>query len=67
MTIKSDILNQLRSHEGLRLKPYRCTSNKLTIGYGRNIEDNGITIDEAEYLLNNDVDKCIKQLNLNLP
>lgn len=28
--------------EGLRLKPYRCTADKLTIGVGRNLEDNGI-------------------------
>ena len=26
-------------HQGLELKPYKCTSDKLTIGIGRNIED----------------------------
>jgi lysozyme len=29
---------QLVRHEGLRLKPYRCTAGKLTIGIGRNLE-----------------------------
>ena len=29
---------QLLRHEGLRLKPYRCTAGKLTIGIGRNLE-----------------------------
>lgn len=43
------------SHEGLRLKPYRCSANKLSIGYGRNLEDCGITQKEAEYLLENDL------------
>lgn len=45
--------------EGLRLKPYRCTAGKLTIGVGRNIEDNGIREDEAMYLLNNDISECL--------
>lgn len=36
----SKLIDQLILHEGLRLKPYRCTANKLTIGVGRNYEDN---------------------------
>jgi lysozyme len=42
-------------HEGLRLKPYRDTRNKLTIGVGRNLDDAGITREEALMLLNNDI------------
>ncbi len=42
-------------HEGLRLKPYRDTVGKLTIGVGRNLDDVGITEDEAMYLLHNDI------------
>jgi lysozyme len=38
---------QLLLHEGLRLKPYRCTANKLTIGVGYNIDDRGIKPLEA--------------------
>lgn len=57
MTIK----DLLKKHEGLRLKPYRCTSNKLTIGYGRNLEDRGITVAEAEYLLDNDIAEATAQ------
>ena len=41
--------------EGLRLKTYRCTAGKLTIGVGRNLDDNGITRDEAMVLLDNDI------------
>jgi len=45
----------LVKHEGVRLKPYRCPAGKLTIGVGRNIEDNGITEAEAMFLLANDI------------
>ena len=45
----------LKKDEGLRLKPYRCSANKLTIGYGRNLDDDGITKKEAELLLEYDI------------
>lgn len=56
------LLKQLRADEGLRLRPYRCTEGKLTIGYGRNLQDNGISRDEAEQLLRNDVDEIEREL-----
>jgi lysozyme len=37
------IKTQLVRHEGLRLKPYRCTACKLTIGIGRNLNECGIS------------------------
>jgi lysozyme len=58
MLMKYDMASledQLITHEGLELKPYQCTADKLTIGVGRNIEDRGITEDEARYLLKNDI------------
>jgi len=58
-----DLKKWIKGHEGLRLYPYLCTENKVTIGYGRNIQDNGISADEAEYLLNNDINRCIKELS----
>lgn len=33
---------QLVQHEGLRLRLYRCTSGKLTIGCGYNLDDRGL-------------------------
>lgn len=48
----------IKKHEGLRLKPYVCSAGKLTIGYGRNLEDNGITLSEAEQMLSNDIQHC---------
>lgn len=58
---------QLIVDEDLRLMPYKCPAGRLTIGVGRNLEDNGITREEAYYLLRNDVDKCHRQLSLTIP
>ncbi len=52
----------LMTEEGLRLKPYRCTAGKLTIGIGRNLDDVGISQDEAEYLLANDIRRLERAL-----
>jgi lysozyme len=48
-------IDLIKKHEGLRLRPYECTAGKLTIGYGRNLEDCGITEQEAMLLLQNDI------------
>lgn len=49
-------------HEGLRLKPYRCTAGKLTIGAGRNLDDAGISQAEALGLLTNDLGRVRRGL-----
>lgn len=54
---------QLRRHEGLRLHPYECSAGKITIGYGRNLDDVGISLSEAEGLLDADITNAIKELN----
>lgn len=46
--------------EGLRLKTYRCTAGKLSIGIGRNLDDVGISKEEAYYLLGNDMTRAIR-------
>ena len=61
------LIEQLKSHEGLRLKPYKCTSGKLSIGVGRNLEDIGISEKEAEMLLLNDIQEAEKQLATYFP
>lgn len=53
--ILSNLEGQLKKHEGLRLKPYRDTVGKITIGYGRNLDDNGIREIEADVMLRNDM------------
>ncbi len=56
------IEEQLILHERLKLKPYRCSAGKLTIGVGRNLEDKGISEEEALFLLRNDIDKAVTDL-----
>lgn len=63
----SKLINQLKSDEGLKLKPYHCTAGKLTIGIGRNLDDVGITEDEAMLLLKNDLRRVAKALQERLP
>lgn len=58
---------QLKLDEGLRLKPYRCTTGKLTIGYGRNLEDRGISPEEAEFLFQNDLKSVESDLDRAFP
>lgn len=53
-----NVADLIKDHEGLMLRPYHCSAGKLTLGFGRNIEQRGITPDEAEYLLANDIREC---------
>jgi lysozyme len=52
---------RLVAKEGERLKLYRCTAGKLSIGVGRNIEDRGISKEESRYLLNNDIEWALAE------
>lgn len=53
--------------EAMKLKPYHCTAGKLTIGVGRNLDDVGISPDEARYLLKNDIQRVCGELDAALP
>lgn len=61
------ITSQLEKHEGLQLKIYFCTKGKSTIGIGRNLDDRGISEDEARYMLNNDIVDMNNKLSSCLP
>jgi lysozyme len=67
MVNRDAMVRQLRLHEGERLKPYRCTAGKLTIGIGRNLEDRGITAEESAMLLANDIGAIERQVLAALP
>jgi lysozyme len=54
-------------HQGLKLKPYRGTAGKLVIGVGRNLEDAGISREEALHLLENDVARVRSELSVTIP
>lgn len=53
--------------EGLRLKPYTDTVGKLSIGYGRNLADVGISQGEARQLLDNDLSTAVAALTRAYP
>jgi|TARA_Y100000361_G_C11128308_1_gene327354 lysozyme len=52
---KQKLIEQLRLHEGVEHKPYTDTVGKLTIGVGRNLDDRGLSDDEIDYILANDI------------
>lgn len=60
----SKLTAQLRRHEGVRSHFYRCTSGLATIGVGRCIEEGslGLSDDEIDYLLENDIKRCKAEL-----
>jgi lysozyme len=62
-----NITEQLIRDEGLRLKAYRDSVGKLTIGVGRNLDDEGISKEEATHLLENDVSSHLADLEEHLP
>ena len=66
MTFRDDMIADLKRDEGLKLKPYRDTVGKLTIGIGRNLDDVGISEVEAEQMLANDLDRTIADLDANM-
>jgi lysozyme len=53
--------------EGIRLKPYRCTAGKLTIGVGRNLDDVGISRAETLALLAADIARAEQGLDSYAP
>ena len=63
---KSKLKQMLVDDEGYRQFPYKDTVGKLTIGVGRNLEDRGISQDEAMYMLNEDIKYFEKFLKENL-
>ena len=65
--MREALLSQLIRHEGLKLQPYYDTVGKLTIGIGRNLDDYGITKEEAMYLCKNNIVQCIAELEASLP
>jgi len=50
-----EIVEFIKKVEGLKLKPYEDKFGNLTIGYGRNLDDKGITKEEAEIMLYTDL------------
>lgn len=72
MIDRQRLREQLKRHEGVRRFVYDDASGKAiaegsfvrgkpTIGVGRNLSDRGLSEDEIEYLLDNDINDCIAE------
>ncbi len=59
----SPLINDLIVDEGLKLKPYRDSVGKLTIGIGRNLDDVGITKEEAIFLCKTNIKEALDFAN----
>lgn len=62
MLSDAQIAQYVQGHEGFSLKPYYCTAHKLSIGIGRNLEDRGITREEAYMMFSNDLRETAQDL-----
>ena len=62
MSVES-ILTSLKEEEGYSRFAYRCSEGRLTIAHGRMIEFGGIGIseEEADYLLRNDIKRSFAE------
>ena len=63
------LLDMLKRHEGVKSHVYRCSAGYETIGVGRNISKSGMGLsdDEVDYLLENDIARVIKELSSEYP
>jgi len=64
-----NLLEMLKRHEGVKSHVYRCSAGYETIGVGRNISKSGMGLsdDEVDYLLENDIERVIKELSSEYP
>ena len=66
-----NLLEMLKRHEGVvktngRHVAYKCSAGYWTLGIGRNVDPNGgigLSDDEVDYLLENDIERVIKELS----
>jgi len=64
------LIQMLKRHEGVKSYAYKCSQNKITVGVGRNIDQEGgigLSDDEIDYLLQNDIERVIKELASEYP
>jgi len=76
ITLEDDmekLIAMLKRHEGVKKHAYKDSLGVLTIGCGRNISDTeehhglGISDDEIDYMLQNDIERTIKELSREYP
>jgi lysozyme len=62
-TERAAIRGWLYRLEDYKQFPYRCSEGALSIGIGRNLDANGIDLEEARYLLDRDIARCEADLS----
>jgi len=70
MRTTSNIIDLLRKHEGVSRYVYEDHLGNATIGVGRCVQTNiglGLSDDEIDYLLNNDIGRCVNELRHAFP
>jgi lysozyme len=67
--VTDKLLEMLKRHEGVRSHVYLCSAGYETIGVGRNISKSGMGLsdDEVNYLLENDILRVLKELSSEYP
>jgi lysozyme len=67
--VTEKLLEMLKRHEGVKSHVYLCSAGYETIGVGRNISKSGMGLseDEVNYLLENDIIRVIKELSSEYP
>ncbi len=58
-----DLKKWIKKHEGYSQYPYLCTAKRVTIGWGHNLDDLGLTVEESEFIFENDIARCEKELS----
>lgn len=61
------LTEQLKNDEGVRSKPYKDSVDKTSIGTGRNLDDVGLSPDEIQLLLSNDIARVTADLDRAMP
>jgi lysozyme len=62
---RSRFENEVKEREALRLKLYKDTTGHLTIGWGHNIQDKGISLEIAQLILDEDIAEAEDELERN--
>ena len=55
---------RIKRHEGRRLFPYQDTTGHTSIGFGRNLTGRGISAEEAEMMLESDINSARHRIDL---
>ena len=64
---RNRFIDQLRIHEGVEKTVYNDSEGIPPLGVGRNLRDRGLSDDEIDYLLSNDIDIVVDELDKVMP